>query len=293
MVRIGYAAINTRLPSPNRTFRLSRYSDELMIETASTNVEALASIVRWNVENGIGLFRVGSGLIPFGSHPVNRHRWQRVLGERLAEIGAMAREGGMRLSMHPGQYTVLNALRENVLAASVEDLNYHATVLELLGGEPDWRIILHCGGAYGNKTAALSRLEQRYGQLPERLRMRLAFENDETVATAEDVLHFCARIGAPAVLDVFHHAINPSMPGKDIRGLIEAFSSTWPAEERQKIHYSDQHPHKPRGAHAEHVDENAFGSLYERIADLDLDVMLEVKDKENSVLAVRERIGGI
>ncbi|MBE0476114.1 MAG: UV DNA damage repair endonuclease UvsE [Coriobacteriia bacterium] len=291
VIRLGYAAVNTRLPSANRTFRLSRYTEERMLETAASNVDALEAIVRWNADHGIEVFRVGSGLIPFGSHPVNRHRWQRALAERLASVGAFARERGMRLSMHPGRYTVLNALSENALQASLEDLSYHTTVLELLGGEPDWRIVLHCGGAYGDKTCALSRLEQRYGALPGRVRRRLAFENDETVCTASDVLRLCARVGAPAVFDVFHHAVNPSMPDKTVREVVEAFSSTWPAEERQKIHYSDQQAGKPPGAHSEHVDVEAFARLHDDLAGLELDVVLEVKDKEQSVLDVVGRVG--
>lgn len=291
MIRLGYAASNTRLPSPNRTFRLSRFNEELMLATASSNVDALERILRFNDAHGIRAFRVGSGLIPFGSHPVNRGRWQRALRPRLEEVGNLARGTGMRLSVHPGQHTVLNAFTDSVLQAAVEDLNYHATLLELLGGEPDWRIVLHCGGAYGDKTCALSRLEQRFGDLPERVRGRLAFENDETVCTAEDVLHFCARVGAPAVFDVFHHRVNPSMPQRSLREIVEAFSSTWPAEERQEIHYSDQHPGKPPGAHSEHIDVEAFARAYDALHGLELDVILEAKDKERSVLAAGARVG--
>ena len=211
---IGYAALNTRLPSPNHTFRLSRYSEELMLETATANVEALAAIVRWNAENGIEVFRVGSGLIPFGSHPINRHRWQRVLGDRLADIGATARANTDAALHAPGPvHRAERAARKRACRLRRgPQLPCHRA------GAPRWRAGLAHRAAlrrrYGDKTAALSRLEQRYGQLPERLRMRLAFENDENVCNAEDVLHFCARVGAPAVLDVFHHAVHPSMPGK-------------------------------------------------------------------------------
>ena len=73
------------------------------------------------------------------------------------------------------------------------------------------------------------------------------------------------------------------------RELIEAFAATWPKGERQKIHYSDQHPKKQIGSHFAHFDVNRFLNFYDTVADLELDKMIEVKDKEHSVLAIRTR----
>ena len=60
-----------------------------------------------------------------------------------------------------------------------------------------------------------------------------------------------------------------------------------------KLHYSDQWPGKPPRAHAATVDVEAFRRFYERIADFALDIMLEVKDKEQSVLKLYQMIPGL
>jgi len=101
----------------------------------------------------------------------------------------------------------------------------------------------------------------------------------------------CERLGVPAVLDVFHHRILSSFPGLSDRELVERFARTWPPGERQKVHFSTQHAGKARGAHAEHVDGEEFAAFYEQVRDLEVDVMLEVKDKERSLLDVRARLG--
>jgi UV DNA damage endonuclease len=291
MIRLGYVGINTQLPSPSRTFRLARYSEPLMLAYAESNIIATWQILRWNDAHDIKVFRISSAIVPFASHPINQGTWRNDLSPILTSIGAYAREKGMRLSMHPGQYTVLNARNEQIFRAAMADLDYHAALLELMDMDCDARLILHCGGSYGDKGASLKRLEDRYLGLPDSLRCRLALENDEKVCCA-DILDLCLRIGCPGVFDLFHHKLHPGLPGMSEREIIEAFSDTWPKNERQKIHYSDQNPEKPRDAHADHIDVDKFIKFYDFIADIEIDVMLEVKDKERSVLAVIEALKG-
>jgi UV DNA damage endonuclease len=71
MIRVGYVCINTELPSSSKTFRLKRYTEERMLEVARSNLSALFTILKWNLEHGITLFRITSELIPFGSSHVN------------------------------------------------------------------------------------------------------------------------------------------------------------------------------------------------------------------------------
>jgi hypothetical protein len=46
---------------------------------------------------------------------------------------------------------------------------------------------------------------------------------------------------------------------------------------------------KPPGSHSRSVDLDSFAGFYTQISDQGLDIMLEVKDKEQSVLAVYDR----
>ncbi|HNU73488.1 MAG: UV DNA damage endonuclease [Deltaproteobacteria bacterium ADurb.BinA179] len=287
MIRIGYACVNTALPSAGRTFRIAGYSPQRMLDTARSNIAALQRMLRWNRDHGIFLFRITSGLIPFGSHPVNSGEWRQVLGNDLKKIGGFIRANGMRVSMHPGQYSVLNSPNETYYQNTVRDLQYHQAVMELMELDGSHTIVIHGGGAYRDKQRFARVLVERISDLDSGLRRRLVLENDERVFTAGDILAACLQTGLPGVLDVFHHQVLPSLEGMDVRGIITRFAPTW-AGRRQKIHYSDQEPGRPAGSHSAHVDVERFGRLYEMISDFDLDVMIEAKDKQKSVLALRE-----
>ena len=132
-MRIGYACVNTQLPSSARTVRLANATPERLLELAEANLEALEAILRWNDEHGIQVFRLTSNLIPLASHPVNTVAWWDELEGRFAELGELVARAGARLSTHPGQYTVLSSPREPVVGASVAELDYHDRLLSALG----------------------------------------------------------------------------------------------------------------------------------------------------------------
>ena len=152
MIRIGYACINTKLDSPNRTCRLKNATPEKILELAAVNVEALQPILDWNAAHGIELFRITSDLIPFGSHPINTVPWWRILKSQFARLGDFIASKGLRVSMHPGQFTILNSPRREVVANSVKELEYHTAVLDALGVDNSHKIVIHLGGVYGDKS---------------------------------------------------------------------------------------------------------------------------------------------
>ena len=89
----------------------------------------------------------------------------------------------------------------------------------------------------------------------------------------------------PVVFDVFHHIWNPALEALPVRLIIGLAAKTWRKRDgRVKIHYSNQWPGGPAGAHSKSINVGKFLQFYETIHDLDLDIMLEVKDKEQSVL---------
>lgn len=288
MIRIGYVGLNTTLPTPNKTFRLSGYSDTRMLEVARNNLKALQVILEWNKEQKIQIFRLTSQLIPLGSHPVNSGIWKSALAEELYKIGQYVKENKMKLSMHPGQYTVINALNEQYYLNAVKDLQYHADIFNLMGLDNKHRFVIHGGGAYGDKVASLQRLRERINQLPEPIYSRLMLENDDVIYSAEEILSVCLDTKIPAVIDTFHHEILRSMDGKSIREIILEYKKSWPEDERQKIQYSNQDHEKSKGAHSKTIDSTQFGNFLKEVRDLELDIILEVKDKEQSVLQLRE-----
>ncbi len=285
MIRLGYACINTKLDAPNRTCRLKNATPEKILELASANVEALQPIFAWNAAHGIEVFRLTSDLIPFGSHPINTVSWWRILKPQFARLGEFIVNNRLRVSMHPGQFTILNSLRREVVANSVKELEYHTVVLDALGVDNSHKIVIHLGGIYQDKRESLSRFIDNCKRLDSRIRARLVIENDERCYTVADALDAAKAIGVPVVFDVFHHIWNPALEALPVRSIIELAAKTWRKRDgRVKIHYSNQWPGGPPGAHSKSINVGKFLRFYDTIDDLELDIMLEVKDKQQSVL---------
>lgn len=288
MIHLGYVGINTLLPTASKTFRLANYSPERMLEISRNNLHALREILQWNVEHRIKLFRITSGLIPFGSHRINSGIWKKELKEDFREIGDFIRRNFLRVSMHPGQYTVINTPNSEFYERSLKDLQYHCEVLDLMELDGSHKIVIHGGGIYQDRHHSTAILLQRLEGMSEPIRKRLVIENDERNFSAADIYTVCKRVGYPGVLDVFHHQCFPSLQNLGIREIIARFRETWPDSQRQKIHYSNQAPQKHRGAHSEGIDLEQFSKFYEKVQDMELDIMLETKDKQQSVLKIRK-----
>ena len=284
-MRIGYACLALGVKGSQLSSCTMKNADAARLtDLIRQNLSALERMVDYNLENGIRLYRISSDLIPFGSSPVNRLDWPRLFQEDFHRIGEKIRAGGMRVSMHPGQYTVPGAPDEGVAARSVEDLAYHARVLDALGMGADSKIILHLGGVYGDKKTALERFRARFDGLEPAIRRRVVLENDEKCYNIEDALEIGLRLRTPVVFDNLHNEVNPA-GALDARDWIDACRETWkPPDGPQKIHYSQQDPLKKPGGHSSTIGVRQFLDFVEALDLEDLDIMLEVKDKNLSAV---------
>ncbi len=168
---IGYACLAQAVPGTDiKKCLIKNASPGRLRELIGINLDALANMVEYNISNGIRLYRVSSDIIPFASSPVNTVPWAEEFKDRLALIGGRIKGSGMRVSMHPGQYTVLNSPDEKIAAAAAAELDYHALFLDSLGVDAANKITLHIGGVYGDKAVASARFVERFRALPENVR---------------------------------------------------------------------------------------------------------------------------
>jgi UV DNA damage endonuclease len=289
-LRLGYACINTQLPSPARTARLANLTSERIVELVEANLDALEKILRWNRDHGVQVFRLTSNLIPFASHPTNTVHWWELFDERLSRLGSLIRSAGMRISTHPGQYIVLSSTHADVVAAAVAELDYHDRLLHALGLDPSHKIVLHLGAGVADRRAAHERFAAGYAQLSAGAAARLVLENDERWPL-DTTLTLARRLRVPVVFDAFHHALAPSLHSLGLRELVLRAGATWRRRDgRQEVHFSTQQPGKRPGAHADTIDLDAFDRFVDEVGDLALDCILEVKDKEQSVMNARARL---
>ena len=278
MIQLGYPTQNLTIPaSTNRTLRLASLVDvERVKGLVRENIADLKSILRWNADHGVGLFRMGQNLIPFASHPAFPYDWETEHGEALREAGELARDLSIRLSMHPGQYINPGSLKPEVVERSLRELRYVARLFDLLGS-PDGVAVLHMGGAYADKQGSAARFIEVM-RFEARVLRYLALENDERVWTVAQVTRTADALGIPAITDAFHHDLNPG--GLTLKEALDLSLPTWaPRSVRPKLHLSSQDPAKQAGAHAYSVDSQDWQALLGGIGGREADVMVEAKSR--------------
>jgi UV DNA damage endonuclease len=275
----------------------------------SVSLDRLDAILTYLDAHDIRFYRLPTGLAPYASHPrLPQFRDQPArCAERLAQAGARARELGIRLTSHPGQYTVLNSEDPEVRRLAAVELEVQAELMDGMGLGPESVTVLHVGGAAGGVDAALDRFEAGFERLPAPARPRLVIENDDRSFGLGDVLRLNERIGRPVVWDVLHHHCHDP-DGIGDREALELALATWPAGVTPKIHYSTpktavEERRRRVGrrvertlvlpqlrAHADTIDPIAFGQFLRLAAGLEFDVMLEAKAKDLALLRLREQL---
>lgn len=283
---IGYACLTVGVPQTDQKSCIQKNASETrLLELIAHNLNSLENIIDYNIRNNIKMFRISSDLITFGSSPVNNLPWWNIFSARLLEIGNKIRNNGIRVSMHPGQYTVLNSPNEDVVKRAIEDLNYHTKVLDSLGVGAEHKIVLHIGGIYNDKTQAINRFMTNYQQLEDAVKQRLVIENDDKSYNINDVLEIGIALNVPVIFDNLHHKINSISKIEGDFYWINECRKTWKEKDgHQKIHYSQQNPLKKIGSHSISIGINEFVDFYENLNREDIDIMLEVKDKNLSAM---------
>ena len=291
---IGYACQNLTLGTRSRTVRLANLRTESVIPVITQNLEDIERALAWNVEHGLPFFRISSDLIPFGPLEVFPFDWEAAFKWKFDAIRRIVKRHKLRVTSHPGQYTVLNSPRPEVVAASVEELDHQARVLALMS--PKGTMTLHVGGAYGDKPAALDRFAENLERLSPQARKMLILENDDTTWSLGEVVGLAERTGLRVVVDLFHHLVFPEEPLADPDAedefieLLDRAVATW-GKQAPKLHLSSQKP----GARTSHADFLAMEDVDRLVRimgrvgkpEAPYDVMLEAKRKELAALEVR------
>jgi UV DNA damage endonuclease len=250
----------------------------------------------------VRVYRMSSSTVPYGTHPDLPHldyRGQIVeCEEALAILGAKAAALGLRLSTHPGQYTVLSSPDEELARKSRLDVEQDTLLLDALGADEEGVVVVHVGGVYGDKDAALDRWARSFDALSERARERIVVEHDERSFGLTDVLWLHARTGVRVVFDLHHQRCNPG-EWEGVREPLTAALDTWPVGVRPKVHVSSPRTEArvvggARRAplleqHAEFVSPWDVTDLLEA-ADRPLDVVVEAKAKDEAVLFLRRAL---
>ena len=204
------------------------------------NIEATRKLVEkvGALDENLRMVRLSSDILPvytqqdwswFWRLPATREYCER--GFRV--VGDLARERGVRLSMHPGQFTVLASCNPGIVERSIEEFEYHVDMVRWMGyGKTfqDFKINVHISGKQGPAgiISALTRLS------PE-ARNCITIENDENcwgIDSSLELEKHCAL-----VLDIHHHWIRTGdyiQPSDDrVKRVIDSWRGVRPT-----MHYS-------------------------------------------------------
>jgi len=184
------------------------------------------------------MVRLGSEMLQGYTEPNWKAWWQQADIQRHLEtifrpIGDRARELGVRLSFHPGQFCCIVSENPGIVERSLLELEYHADMARWMGygkTKLDFKINVHLSGKLG-----VDGFGAAWTQMSTELRNCLTLENDEYQIGLDDLVSMKDKVGI--VLDVHHHLIKTheyiSADDDRVKHVIESWQGHRPV-----IHYS-------------------------------------------------------
>lgn len=280
----------------------------------SVSLAYVRDIFTYLQSQAIHFYRLAGQLAPYLTHPALPH-FHRQIEESVTELAAtgdLARQFGIRLSMHPGHYIQLSSPDPERVVRSQAELVACTALLEAMGATQEAVIVIHVGGLYADRLASLARFVQNFAALPGNVRGRLALENDDRLFGIADLLWLHRRTGIRLVFDALHHRCHNPQGIELLPALAQALA-TWPADQRPKIHFSSPRTElrylyqagQGLGApqrrlampqpnqHSDFLNPFEFVELLTAVQEAGLrpfDIMLEAKAKELALLRLRDQV---
>ena len=301
-MNLGYACINLSLDNckPNRR-TTAKYLKKLtpaekrkkLNGLLKENLKNTLRILEFNLTHNIKLYRISSDIVPLATHNIT-NSWSYIEEgkELLAKIGNFVKKHNLLVSMHPGQYTVLNSETNDVVQRAMEDLEYHSNIFQALGLDSKHKIVLHIGGVYGDKDSAIDRFQRNFTKLSTDVQERLIIENDDKSYTASEVLAIAQELEIPMVFDLHHFNCNQKEE-EELAELFPQILATWSETETPKIHFSSPRSEDKFRSHADYINSQAFDEFLSQAKDWtgkDFNVMLEAKKKDKALFKLREEL---
>ena len=281
-VKLGYACITNCInDSSSSPYTYSEYLKDGDIDKLDrviiSNLKSLNNIIDYNIKNNIHFYRISSKIIPLATKDDVKFDYTNKYKSYYDTIGKKISDSKMRVDFHPDQFCVLNSVKSDVVSNSVNILEYHYNLLNMLNVN-DKILILHVGSSTFGKENSISRFINNFNKLPIYLRKCIAIENDDKVFNVNDVLKISKVTSIPIVLDYHHHLCN-----KSDFSFADIFNS-W-GNSRVKMHFSSPKNKRDYRSHNEYINGDDFINFIEILKkyDRDIDIMLEAKGKDNSL----------
>jgi len=204
------------------------------------NIESTRKLVEkvGALDENLRMVRLSSDILPVYTESTWSWFWRlsntRDYCERgFKQIGDVARSNNVRLSFHPGQFTVLASDSPDIVNRSIEEFEYHADMARWMGyGQKfqDFKINVHIAGRQGPEG-----IRAAYKRLTPEARNCITIENEENAWGLDDCLTISDVV--PIVMDIHHHWVREGAyiaPEDDrVKRVIESWRGVRPT-----MHYS-------------------------------------------------------
>ena len=215
-------------------------ADQKLWDLMVQNIESTRLLVErvGELDENLRMVRLSSDILPVYTEPVWSRFWRlpdtRDYCERgFKQIGDVARKMGVKLSFHPGQFTVLASVNENIVERSIEEFEYHADMARWMGyGQKfqDLKINVHISGRKGPQG-----IRDVHSRLSPEARNCITIENEENAWGLDDCLSISDLV--PIVLDVHHHWCREGEYISPMDPRVDRVVTSWRGV-RPTLHYS-------------------------------------------------------
>ena len=199
------------------------------------NIEAVYRLVERvsTLDPHLRMVRISSDILPVYTHDTYRDYWRQPAVISYCEtnfkrVGDLARANNVRLSFHPGQFTVLASSNPGIVQRSIEEFEYHADMARWMRygkSFQDFKINVHISGKLGPDG-----IRAAYKRLSVEARNCITIENEENSWGLNDCLTISDIV--PIVLDIHHHWIREGeyiLPGDDrVKRVVDSWRGVRP-----------------------------------------------------------------
>jgi len=179
---------------------------DLMVQNTTSTRKLVERV--GNLDESLRMVRLSSDILPVYTESSWSYFWRRsdvrnFCAKAFAQVGDVARSRDVRLSFHPGQFTVLASDNPAIVSRSIEEFEYHTDMARWMGyGKKfqDFKCNVHIAGRLGPEGIRLA-----YKRLSPEARNILTIENEEMKHGLDTCLELYDLV--PIVLDIHHHFI--------------------------------------------------------------------------------------
>jgi UV DNA damage repair endonuclease len=217
-------------------------SEQKLWDLMEKNIESTRLLVERVSElpPNLRMVRLSSDILPCYTHHDFSDYWRKPDVVSYAEtafkrVGDIARDRDVRLSFHPGQFTVLASSNPGIVERSIEEFEYHVNMARWMGYGSSWhdhgfKINVHLSGQGGIDTFL-----KTLGKLTPEARNLITIENDEISNGLDSTLLVANHVAL--VLDIHHHWVNTgeyiSLKDDRVQRVVESWRDVRPT-----LHYS-------------------------------------------------------